>query len=80
MSEKQRPSRRAVLGTLVSAAAAISLSPTLAQPASLTAKPIPATGEHIPCVGLGSWITFNVGNDIMLRDACAAVIGAPTPK
>ena len=76
MSEKQRPSRRAVLGTLVSAAAAMSLSPASAQPASPIAKPIPSTGELIPCVGLGSWITFNVGNDIVLQDECATVIGA----
>jgi diketogulonate reductase-like aldo/keto reductase len=76
MSEKQRPSRRAVLGTLASAAAAMSLPPASAQPASLIAKPIPSTGELIPCVGLGTWITFNVGNDIVLRDECTAVIGA----
>lgn len=39
-------------------------------------KPIPATGETIPCVGLGTWITFNVGNDSVLRDECAAVMAA----
>jgi diketogulonate reductase-like aldo/keto reductase len=27
-------------------------------------------------VGLGSWITFNVGNDPMARDSCARVMGA----
>lgn len=37
---------------------------------------IPSSGEAIPAVGLGSWITFNVGSDIRLRDECAAVIGA----
>ena len=26
-------------------------------------RPIPSTGEAMPVVGLGSWITFNVGND-----------------
>ncbi|UUZ70919.1 hypothetical protein LP415_16470 [Polaromonas sp. P1(28)-8] len=26
-------------------------------------KSIPSSGEQIPVVGLGSWITFNVGND-----------------
>ncbi|WP_430472949.1 aldo/keto reductase [Thalassospira lucentensis] len=39
-------------------------------------KPIPSTGEEIPAIGLGSWITFNVGNDLVLRDQCADVISA----
>ncbi len=34
----------------------------------------PAAG--IPAVGLGSWITFNVGNDPVLRDQCARVMAA----
>ena len=34
----------------------------LAQARPLT-KPIPSSGEALPMVGLGSWITFNVGND-----------------
>lgn len=37
---------------------------------------IPSTGEAIPAVGLGSWITFNVGRDPVLRDARADVIAA----
>jgi diketogulonate reductase-like aldo/keto reductase len=44
-------------------------------PAILT-KPIPSSGERIPLVGLGSWITFNVGNDRVAQDACAAVMQA----
>lgn len=39
-------------------------------------KPIPSTGEHLPVVGLGSWITFNVGDDRELREECAAVMRA----
>jgi diketogulonate reductase-like aldo/keto reductase len=39
-------------------------------------KPIPSTGERLPVVGLGSWITFNVGNDRAARDACAEVVRA----
>jgi diketogulonate reductase-like aldo/keto reductase len=37
-------------------------------------KPIPSSGEQIPVVGLGSWITFNVGNDKAARDQCAEVM------
>jgi hypothetical protein len=76
MPDKSEPNRRAVLAGIAGVAAAISLSPGAAQPASPIGKPIPSTGERIPCVGLGSWITFNVGNDILLRDECAAVMGA----
>ena len=35
---------------------------------------IPSTGERLPMVGLGSWITFNVGRDQQLLDQCADVI------
>ena len=37
-------------------------------------RQIPSTGEAIPVIGLGSWITFNVGNDRAARDASADVI------
>jgi diketogulonate reductase-like aldo/keto reductase len=30
-------------------------------------RPIPSTGEQIPAIGMGSWITFNVGDDEGLR-------------
>lgn len=35
---------------------------------------IPSTGEQIPAIGLGTWITFNVGNDEKLRAARAQVM------
>lgn len=48
-----------------------------AQPAqSLQTRPIPASGDALPVVGLGSWITFDVGNDPEARDACAEVVRA----
>jgi diketogulonate reductase-like aldo/keto reductase len=37
---------------------------------------VPSTGEMIPAVGLGTWITFNVGNDPLLRDECVNVMKA----
>lgn len=43
--------------------------------ASLTRR-IPSTGEAMPVIGLGSWITFNVGNDGAARDACTDVVRA----
>ena len=37
---------------------------------------IPSSGERLPVVGLGTWITFNVGRDRTLRDNCIAVMKA----
>jgi diketogulonate reductase-like aldo/keto reductase len=70
-------SRRTLLGALAASAAAAVLRPlsALAQTSPIT-KPIASTGERIPVVGLGSWITFNVGDDVELRDECTAVMGA----
>ncbi|MCW5632417.1 MAG: aldo/keto reductase [Rubrivivax sp.] len=42
----------------------------------LATRAIPSSGEALPLVGLGSWITFNVGNDARARDACAEVVRA----
>lgn len=72
----QEIDRRRVLA-LLGAAGAISLAPAnaFAQDAALLKKPIPGTGESLPAIGLGSWQTFNVGNDREALDRCAAVIG-----
>lgn len=73
---KTRPmTRRAVLAAGASSLAAMALPAGAATPGPATRK-IPSSGETIPAVGLGSWITFNVGNDPVLRDECAAVIGS----
>ncbi len=64
-----RTTRRTVLaGTALAALGAVT--------GSALAKPVPATGEPVPAVGLGSWITFNVGADPMLRAECRAVLAA----
>ncbi len=39
-------------------------------------RTIPSSGERVPAVGLGSWITFNVGNDPVLRASSAEVMRA----
>ena len=39
-------------------------------------KPIPSSGEPIPVIGLGTWITFNVGRDKQGRQQCAEVMRA----
>jgi len=50
--------------------------PAVAAGASLRSKPVPSTGEPMPAVGLGTWITFNVGSDPAARDARAEVMRA----
>lgn len=37
-------------------------------------KPIPSTGERLPVVGMGSWITFDVGDDNRARAARLEVL------
>ena len=68
-----RVTRRAVLAGAGAALAAPALP---GRAAGAIAKPVPATGERVPAVGLGSWITFNVGDDPGLRARCRAVMAA----
>ncbi len=68
--------RRAVLAGGVALAASTVARPLHAQSPQVLTRPIPSTGEQIPAMGLGTWITFNVGNDPVLRDECAAVMAA----
>jgi len=37
-------------------------------------KIIPSTGEQIPSIGMGTWITFNVGDNTALRDPRCQVL------
>jgi diketogulonate reductase-like aldo/keto reductase len=69
--------RRGFLSGLAAAGGASLLGPgpTRAQAALLT-KPIPSSGEALPLIGLGSWITFNVGADPIARDNCVDVMRA----
>lgn len=71
MKEIWRPTRRAVLGGLAALPFAGQLA--RAQGAPIT-RVIPSSGEELPAVGMGSWITFNVGDDRELRDQRAEVL------
>jgi aryl-alcohol dehydrogenase-like predicted oxidoreductase len=67
--------RRSLLAGLASTGAASvlrSLAP--AAKAAPVTKPIPSSGEKVPAVGIGSWITFNVGDDRAARDSCSEVL------
>jgi aryl-alcohol dehydrogenase-like predicted oxidoreductase len=68
-------SRRTVIASLAGFAAGAVLAPG-ASGAPLLTRPIRTSGEAIPAVGLGTWITFNVGDDRRLRDERARVLAA----
>jgi diketogulonate reductase-like aldo/keto reductase len=74
----RHPTRRTVLtgGAALALSAVASHSPLRAQTAQVATRQIPSSSEAIPAVGLGTWITFNVGDDPVLRDECAAVMAA----
>ena len=78
MSPHRTLTRRALLGSSVAAGAVSILRPLTpaARPGPILTRPIPSTGERLPLVGLGSWITFNVGDDAVARDSCAEVLRA----
>lgn len=73
------PTRRAVLAGLGTAGlvAAIPSAPVAATAdAAILTRAIPKTGERLPALGMGSWISFNVGDDETLRAARADVLRA----
>ena len=71
-------SRRTLLASVGAAGAASLLSPLSAsgQRGPIATRAIPSSGERIPLVGLGSSITFNVGDDVDARNSCAEVMRA----
>jgi diketogulonate reductase-like aldo/keto reductase len=61
--------------TLLQSAALLGSAPVRAQQRPLT-RAIPSSGEQLPVVGLGTWITFNVGSDATARARCVQVLRA----
>lgn len=72
--------RRRFFGLLGAAGAALPLGavrPAAARgPADVVKKIIPSTGERVSIVGMGTWITFNVGRDPEARQARTEVMRA----
>ncbi|TNE29915.1 MAG: aldo/keto reductase [Alphaproteobacteria bacterium] len=81
-------SRRHFLGGAVSLAALAALPPlawgqteewSLDLPDLSTGpikRKIPSTGEEINAIGLGTWVTFNIGDDPLLLEHCRLVMTA----
>src|SRR5256885_6632809 len=78
MEHRMRTTRRTFVQASLAATAAATILPISlrAQESRPVRRPIPSTREEIPIVGLGTWITFNVGDDPVLRDECAGVMAA----
>ncbi len=67
--------RRAALSTLAVGAAGLALAPAAgAAPAGRITKAIPGADARIPVIGMGTWQTFNVGDDPALRAARTEVL------
>lgn len=72
--------RRRFLGATLASGAGFAVAGPLgasaarAAPKGMIARAIPATGEHIPVIGMGTWITFNVGESVALRRRRAEVL------
>lgn len=73
LSRRQLLAGGAALAALGAGATASGAASSASEPLT---RPIPSTGVALPAVGLGSWITFNVGADEQLLAACAAVMAA----
>jgi diketogulonate reductase-like aldo/keto reductase len=72
----RRRSRREVLLGGAAAAAALALPRPGTAGAGEGLRQIPSDGRWLPAIGMGTWITFNVGRDKELREARSDVLAA----
>jgi aryl-alcohol dehydrogenase-like predicted oxidoreductase len=63
-----------VIGSLAAVAGALALRPrsSMAQAAPVLTRTIPASGEQIPVIGLGTWQEFDIGTDPSRRAEASA--------
>lgn len=78
MSEKQYCNRRSFLKSLFALGSTVALTPRLvfAMAQSPIKKKIPSSGELLPVIGMGSWQTFDVGDDAQQRANLLKVLQA----
>ena len=69
-------SRRAFLGSAAAFGTAAHLGRTAAASQAVLTKAIPGSGERLPAIGMGSWLTFDVRDDKVARDRRLEVLQA----
>ena len=75
--DKPAQQRRLFLQWLAGLGAAVTLAPGVAAPRQAAIKKaIPASGEKIPVIGMGSWLTFDVDDDQAARATRVQVMQA----
>lgn len=74
MNTEYRPDRRRAISRLAALACAAAFQRAgRASPSVILERPVPATGEKIPAIGMGTWLTFDVASGAQ-RDARLAVL------
>lgn len=76
MNQHRRLTRRTLIKGMMAASASTLMPPWVRAQTRPLHRIIPSSGERIPAVGLGTWITFNVGRDPVLLDERTEVMRA----
>lgn len=68
--------RRGFIAAASGALLSLRIAPLRAAVGRPVLRAIPKSGQQIPAIGMGTWITFNVGGNARLRNARAGVLKA----
>ncbi len=68
--------RREALRLLAACAGFLAMNRAMSQPSPLITRPVPATGEPLPVIGLGTWQVFDAGSDSAARAPLREVLAA----
>lgn len=68
--------RRAFLRGVAAAGLALAARPLPAAARPPVTRPVPASGERLPAIGMGTWLTFHVGQDHLQRSIRRDVLQA----
>jgi aryl-alcohol dehydrogenase-like predicted oxidoreductase len=66
--------RRKALGFLAASAAAAVARPAFGQDVAVLERTIPSSGERLPAIGMGTWITFDVAADAAAGATRSAIL------